>query len=39
MRIIASSSYLPKRKVDNKEISKKFNVDEEYIEKRNNKYQ
>ena len=34
MRIIASSSYLPKRKVDNKEISKKFNVDEEYIEKR-----
>lgn len=34
MEIIASSSYLPKRKIDNKELAKRFNVEEEYIEKR-----
>lgn len=34
MKIIASSSYLPKRKIDNKELAKRFNVEEEYIEKR-----
>ena len=34
MRIVASSSYLPQNKMTNKELAIKFNVDEEYIEKR-----
>ena len=34
MEIVANSSYLPKRKIDNKELAKRFNVEEEYIEKR-----
>ena len=34
MEIVASSSYLPKRKIDNKELAKRFNVEEDYIEKR-----
>lgn len=34
MRIVASSSYLPQNKITNKGLAKKFNVDEEYIEKR-----
>ena len=34
MRIVASSSYIPKRKVMNKEIADKFNLKEEYIVKR-----
>lgn len=34
MRLVASSSYIPKRKVENKEIANKFNIEEEYIIKR-----
>lgn len=34
MEIVANSSYLPKRKIDNKELAKRFNVEEDYIEKR-----
>ena len=34
MRLIACSRYLPKKKVENKEIVDKFNVEEEYIIKR-----
>ena len=34
MRIVASSSYLPQSRITNKELAKKFNVEEEYIEKR-----
>ena len=34
MKIIASSSYLPENKIENKEIAKKFNIEEGYIEKR-----
>lgn len=34
MRIVASSSYLPQNKITNKELAKKFNIEEEYIEKR-----
>ena len=34
MRIISNSSYLPTKRVTNKELAKKFGVDEEYIKKR-----
>ena len=34
MRIVASSSYLPSKKVLNKEIEKKLNLETNYIEKR-----
>lgn len=34
MRIVANSSYLPQSRITNKELAKKFNVEEEYIEKR-----
>lgn len=34
MRIVASSSYLPQSRITNRELAKKFNVEEEYIEKR-----
>ena len=34
MRLVASSSYLPEIKVENKEIANKFNIEEEYIVKR-----
>lgn len=34
MKIIGNSSYLPAKVVENKEISKLFGVEEEYIEKR-----
>lgn len=34
MKIISSSSYIPKRKVTNKEMAQKFNIEERYIEKR-----
>lgn len=34
MRIVASSSYLPKNKVTNQELAKQFNIDEQYILKR-----
>ena len=34
MRIVASSGYLPQNKITNKELAKRFNVEEEYIEKR-----
>lgn len=34
MKLVASSSYIPKRKVINKEIANKFNLEEEYIVKR-----
>lgn len=34
MKIVASSSYLPQNKITNKEIAKKFNIEEKYIEKR-----
>lgn len=34
MRIVASSSYLPQSRITNRELAKKFDVEEEYIEKR-----
>ena len=34
MRLVASSSYLPEIKVENKEIANKFNIEEKYIVKR-----
>ena len=34
MRLVASSSYLPEIKVENKEIANKFNIEDEYIVKR-----
>ena len=34
MKLIASSSYLPVNKVENREISSKLNIEEEFIEKR-----
>lgn len=34
MRLIASSSYLPKKMILNKEIAEKFKIDEKFIEKR-----
>lgn len=34
MRLVASSSYIPKIKVENKEIADKFKIEEEYIIKR-----
>ncbi len=34
MKLVASSSYLPTKKVTNKELAKKFEVEEEFIEKR-----
>ena len=34
MRIVASSSYLPKNKVTNKEIAEKLGIDEDFIERR-----
>ena len=34
MRLIASSSYLPKKMISNKEIAKRLEISEEFIEKR-----
>ena len=34
MRLIASSSYLPKKMMSNKEIAERFKINEEFIEKR-----
>ena len=34
MRIVASSSYLPKNKVTNKKIAEKLGIEENFIEKR-----
>lgn len=34
MRLVSCSSYLPKIKVENKEIANKFNIEDEYIVKR-----
>lgn len=34
MRLIASSSYLPKRVISNKEIAERFKISEDFIEKR-----
>ena len=34
MRLVSCSSYLPKIKVENKEIANKFNIEEKYIVKR-----
>ena len=34
MRLVASCSYLPERKIANKELAERFNISEEFIEKR-----
>ena len=34
MRLVASSSYLPKKMISNKKISERFKISEEFIEKR-----